>query len=205
MFETRYAILNKSENATLQYFIFCEKVLDERYLLRINNVFQTSSKRFVETPPICLFSVMFKLCSLVCLKLYSLNFSIAHAQKSLLCLSEFVILVLHYYARKLFYHFKQAQKLNFAFIKFVKKGKCLPLTKTNRGYHINITFPDWMIVENIILRNVIITFSEMIFLTTTQSKNVIFILLYRKIDPLFSTFLGRLWRGEFQRENDAQP
>ena len=39
---TLYAILNKSENATLQYFIFCEKVLDEKYLLKINNVFQTS-------------------------------------------------------------------------------------------------------------------------------------------------------------------
>ena len=53
---TLYAILNKSENATLQYFIFCEKVLDEKYdVLKINNVFQTSGKRFVENPPICLF------------------------------------------------------------------------------------------------------------------------------------------------------
>ena len=33
MYDTLYAILNKSENATLQYFIFCEKELDERYLL----------------------------------------------------------------------------------------------------------------------------------------------------------------------------
>ena len=33
MFETLYAILNKSENATLQYSIFCEKVMDEKYLL----------------------------------------------------------------------------------------------------------------------------------------------------------------------------
>ena len=136
---------------------------------------------------------MFELCSLVCLKLYSLNFVIAHAQKRLLCLSEFVILVLHYYTRKLFYHFKQAQKLNFKFIKFVKKGKCLPLTKTNREYYINITFPDWMIVENFILRNVIITFSETIFSSLTQSENVIFILLYRKLDPLFSTILGLPW------------
>ena len=110
--------------------------------------------------------------------------------KRLLCLSEFVILVLHYYTRKLFYHFKQAQKLNFEFIKFVKKGKCLPLTKTNREYYINITFPDWMTAENIILRNVIITFSEMIFSTITQSENVIFILLYLKLDPLFSFVLG---------------
>ena len=55
MYETLYAILNKSENATLQYSIFCEKVLDEKYLLKLNNVFQTSSKRFVETSPIRLF------------------------------------------------------------------------------------------------------------------------------------------------------
>ena len=79
-----------------------------------------------------------------------------------------------------------------------KKGKCLPLTKTIRQYYINITFPDRMIVE-------IITFSEMIFSTITQSENVIFILLYRKLDPLFSTVLGLPWWGEFQRENDAQP
>ena len=30
MNDTLYAILNKGENATLQYFIFCEKVLDEK-------------------------------------------------------------------------------------------------------------------------------------------------------------------------------
>ena len=34
MYDTLYAILNKSENATLQYFIFCENVLDEKYLLK---------------------------------------------------------------------------------------------------------------------------------------------------------------------------
>ena len=55
MCDTLYAILNKSENAKLQYFIFCEKVLDEKYLIKVDNVFQTSSKRFVETPSICLF------------------------------------------------------------------------------------------------------------------------------------------------------
>ena len=36
MYDTLYAILNKSEIATLQYFIFCEKVLDEMYLLKLN-------------------------------------------------------------------------------------------------------------------------------------------------------------------------
>ena len=45
MYNTLYSILNKSENATLQYFIFCEKVLDEKYLdlLKLNNVFQTNN------------------------------------------------------------------------------------------------------------------------------------------------------------------
>ena len=31
-------ILNKNENATLQYFIFCERVVDIKYLLNLNNV-----------------------------------------------------------------------------------------------------------------------------------------------------------------------
>ena len=53
-----------------------------------------------------------------------------------------------------------SSEINFEFIKFVKKyGKCLPLTKTNREYYINITFPDWVMVENIIPRNVIINLS----------------------------------------------
>ena len=34
MNDTLYAILNNSLNATLQYFIFCEKVLEEKYLLK---------------------------------------------------------------------------------------------------------------------------------------------------------------------------
>ena len=52
--DTLYAILNNSESATLQYFIFCKKALDEKYLLKLNNVFKTSSKRFVEVPPFSL-------------------------------------------------------------------------------------------------------------------------------------------------------
>ena len=87
---------------------------------------------------------------------------------------------------------------------FVKKGKCLPLTKKGE-YYINITFPDWVIVENIIPRNVIITFPEMIFSTITQSENVICNSLYRILHPLFSIVLGLPWWGEFQRENYAQP
>ena len=40
-YDTFYAILNNSESATLQYFIFCKKALDEKYLLKLNNVFNT--------------------------------------------------------------------------------------------------------------------------------------------------------------------
>ena len=54
MYDTLYAILNNSENAILQYFIFCKKALDEKYFLKLNNVFKTSSERFVESPPFCL-------------------------------------------------------------------------------------------------------------------------------------------------------
>ena len=54
MYDTLFAILNNSENATLQYFIFCKKALDEKYLLKFKIVFKTSSKRFVEAAPICL-------------------------------------------------------------------------------------------------------------------------------------------------------
>ena len=44
MYDTLFAILSKGENATLQYFIFYEKVLNQKYLLKLNNVFQTYSK-----------------------------------------------------------------------------------------------------------------------------------------------------------------
>ena len=63
-------------------------------------------------------------------------------------------------------------------------------------YYINITFPDWVIVENIIPRNVIINRGAVevdnhnsrddIF-DYHLSGNVIFILLYRTLDPLLST------------------
>ena len=51
----------------------------------------------------------------------------------------------------------------------------------------------------------IIIFRGMIFSTITISGKVIFILLYRTLDPLFSTVLGLPWWGEIQRENNAQP
>ena len=54
--------------------------------------------------------LMSELCYLKCLKLYSLNFAIAHAKLKLLCLSKLVIIVLHENTRKLKNHLKQAKK-----------------------------------------------------------------------------------------------
>ena len=53
MNDTLYSILNKSENATLQYFIFCDKVLDEKYLLKITCValFRLRAKKGPAPPP----------------------------------------------------------------------------------------------------------------------------------------------------------
>ena len=65
----------------------------------------------------------------LCLKLYSLNFAIAHAQKDcyayqnssyLCCINTQENCII------------TSSEINFEFIKFVKKEKCLPLTKTNR-------------------------------------------------------------------------
>ena len=69
------------------------------------------------------------------------------------------------------------------------------------AYYINISFPDWVIVENIIPRNVIINRGagevdnhiSSLFSSITKSGNVLFILLYRTLDPLFSTVLGLPW------------
>ena len=104
MYNAPYAILHKSENATLQYFIFCKKVLDEKYLLKINNAFQQAIRR----NSINLSLLTYALCSFLCLKLYSLNFAIAHAQNTLYAyhISSYLCCI----TRKQSYHLKQAQK-----------------------------------------------------------------------------------------------
>ena len=56
----------------------------------------------------------------------------------------------------------------------------MPKTVENKGSSIrynkiNITLSDWVIVENIISGNVIITFLGVIFSTITQSGNVLFL------------------------------
>ena len=66
MFDTLYAILNKSDNATLQYFIFCENVLDEKYLLKPNNFSRHPANNSSKIHQFSL--LMSELCSFLCLK-----------------------------------------------------------------------------------------------------------------------------------------
>ena len=70
--------------------------------------------------------LMSELIPFLCLKLYSLNFAIAHAQW-LLGLSEFVILVL--IRKKTVLPLETSSEINFELIKCVKNVKSLPLTK----------------------------------------------------------------------------
>ena len=69
-----------------------------------------------------------------------------------------------------------------------------------------------MIVENIIPRNVInnrgevdnhISRDDILDYHPIRECNIYFIIL--NIRSFFSTVLGPPWRGEFQRENNAQP
>ena len=73
---------------------------------------------------------MSELIPFLCLKLYSLNFAIAHGQKRLIGLSEFVILVL-----RTVLPLETSSEINFEFIKCVKKCKMSPFDKKkNREY-----------------------------------------------------------------------
>ena len=132
---------------------------------------------------------MFELCSLLCLKLYSLNFAIAHAQKKIMLIRirHTCVALLQ---RKTVLSLETSSEINFEFIKFVKKGKCLPLKKTNREYYINITFPDWVIVENIISGNHI-PWDDIFDYHPIRECNMYFII--PNSDPLFSIVLGLPW------------
>ena len=80
MYDTLYTILNNSENATLQYFIFGRKVFTNLIMFSRHPASDSSKlHQFVS------FDV--RVNSFLCLKLYSLSFAIAHAQIGLLCLS----------------------------------------------------------------------------------------------------------------------
>ena len=69
--------------------------------------------------------LMSKLCSLLRLKLYSLNYAIAHVQKQTVTLIK--ICIKH---KKTNLSLETSAEINFEIIKFIKKNvNCLPLTK----------------------------------------------------------------------------
>ena len=73
---------------------------------------------------------MSELCSFWCLKLYSLNFAIAHAQKNIVILIRIHHTCVALTHKKTVLSLKTKSEINFEFIKFVKKVvKCPPLTK----------------------------------------------------------------------------
>ena len=78
--------------------------------------------------------LMSELCSFKCLKLYSLNLLLRKRKLKFVCLSKFVIIVLHKNTRKLINHLYQAQKSITNLSNLQKIENCLPLTKTNREY-----------------------------------------------------------------------
>ena len=100
------------------------KALDEKDLLKLNNVFKTSSKRFVEAPPL-----MSELITFLCLKLYSLNFAIAHAQKRVIRLIRIRHTCVALIGKKTVLLLETSSGINFEFIKCVKNVKCLTLKK----------------------------------------------------------------------------
>ena len=77
---------------------------------------------------------MSELIPFLSLKFYSLNFAIEHVQKNVMHIRirhTCVALI----DKKTVLSLETSSKINFEFIKFVKKiVKCLPLTKTNREY-----------------------------------------------------------------------
>ena len=84
--------------------------------------------------PTNLSRLMSELCSFKCLKLYSLNFAIAHAQIKIVKLIKMVINALHKNTRKLINHLKQALKSISNLSIFLKNENCPALTKTNMEY-----------------------------------------------------------------------
>ena len=122
MYDTLYAIVNKSENATLQYLIFCKKALDEKYLLKLYNIFKTSIPAS-DSPKLHQF-VSFDVrvnSFFLCLKFYSLNFAIAHTQKNvmLIRIRHTCVALIH---KITVLSLETSSKINFEFIKFVKKN-----------------------------------------------------------------------------------
>ena len=79
---------------------------------------------------------MSELIPVLCLKLYSLNFAIAHAKKivMLIIIRHTCVALIH---KKTVLSLETSSEINFDLSNLLKKNvKCLPLTKTNREYQI---------------------------------------------------------------------
>ena len=113
MYDTLYAILNNSENATLQYFIFCKKALNEKYLLKLNNVFKTSSKRFVEVNSYFVFKALF---TEFCNCAFAIVIRLIRIRHTCVALMR----------KKTVLPLETSSEINFKFIKCVKKCKTSP-------------------------------------------------------------------------------
>ena len=114
----RMHVLKIPPYATLQYFIFCEKLLDENYLLKINNVFQTSSKRFVKLHQFVSFDVWVMF--LIVFKALFTEFSNCACAKKIIMLIRIrhtCVALLH---KKTVLSLETSSEINFEFIKFVK-------------------------------------------------------------------------------------
>ena len=127
MYDTFYAILNKSENATLQYFIFCEKVLDENIYSRLiafsRHLASDSSKlhQFGSFDVLVMFLSVFnalftEFCSCACAKKIVMLIRIRHT----------CVALLH---KKIVLSLETSSEVNSKLIKFVKKGKMSPFDK----------------------------------------------------------------------------
>ena len=82
---------------------------------------------------------MSELIPLLCLKLYSLKFAIAHAQKNIVMLIRIRHTCVALIHKKTVLSLETSSEINFEFIKFVKKNvKCLPLTFLNKKGILNI-------------------------------------------------------------------
>ena len=70
---------------------------------------------------------MFEVCSLLCLKLYSLNFAIAHSQKKIVMLIRIRHICVALLHKQTVLTLETTSEINFELIKFIKKKENVSL------------------------------------------------------------------------------
>ena len=111
---THFILYYKSENTTLQYFIFCEKVLDKKYLLKLD-IQQAIHRNSTNLSFLCLRYVPFCVLSFI----HSIS-QLRMPKKDCYAYQNSSYLCCINTQKK--YHLKQetSSEINFEFIKFVK-------------------------------------------------------------------------------------